>query len=281
MTMESRGTPAPVAQDDGIPPEAEGLPGSGGVAASFLRVELELNARLREMEFSHPVCYVYSPLEYAWDPHRSYVEKYCSSPKEVLFLGMNPGPFGMVQTGVPFGEVKCVRDWLGVSGTVQRPPLEHPKRPVLGLDCPRTEVSGARFWGLFRSLCGAGGPQAFFRSCFVHNLCPLAFMDQAGRNLTPADLPPAQRDRLLVACDDALCQAVRVLGVGTVIGVGRLAERRARRVLAEGGVGGVRVEGIAHPSPRSPQANRGWQEAAAIRLQELRVTPLLTAPPGV
>ncbi|XP_067833035.1 single-strand selective monofunctional uracil DNA glycosylase-like [Heptranchias perlo] len=277
--METRGAPSLVARDDGLPPGVTELFEGDGVAASFLRAELELNARLREMEFSDPVCCVYSPLEYAWEPHRAFVEKYCRSPKEVLFLGMNPGPFGMVQTGVPFGDVSTVRDWLGVSGTVRRPETEHPKRPVLGLDCPRTEVSGARFWGLFRSLCGS--PDCFFRSCFVHNLCPLAFLDREGRNLTPADLPPPQRERLLGACDETLRRAVAVLGVGTVIGVGRLAERRARRALAGGTEGQVRVEGIAHPSPRNPQANRGWQAAVAVRLQELRLTPLLTAPPGV
>ncbi|XP_067881049.1 single-strand-selective monofunctional uracil-DNA glycosylase 1 [Heterodontus francisci] len=274
--MESRATPPPwAAQGDGCPPQGEGL------ADAFLRLELELNARLRELPFAPPVCYVYSPLEYAWEPHRAYVEMYCQAPKEVLFLGMNPGPFGMVQTGVPFGEVKSVRDWLGVSGTVGRPTVEHPKRPVLGLDCPRTEVSGARFWGLLRRLCGDGGPAAFFGGCFVHNLCPLAFLDVGGRNLTPADLPPAQRQDVLATCDDSLRRAVRLLGVGMVIGVGKLAEGRARRVLAEGDTARVRVVGIPHPSPRNPQANRGWEEAATARLQELGVTSLLASTPGV
>ena len=34
--------------------------------------------------------------------------------KRVVFLGMNPGPFGMAQVGVPFGEVAAVRDWLRI-----------------------------------------------------------------------------------------------------------------------------------------------------------------------
>ena len=70
------------------------------VASRFLQVELELNAHLRRLSFSDPVRYIYNPLEYAWDTHRCYVEKYCGGGQSVLFLGMNPGPFGMAQTGV-------------------------------------------------------------------------------------------------------------------------------------------------------------------------------------
>ncbi|XP_030410279.1 single-strand selective monofunctional uracil DNA glycosylase isoform X2 [Gopherus evgoodei] len=174
---------------------------------------------------------------------------------------------------VPFGEVRHVREWLQIRGQVSKPAQEHPKRPVLGLECPQTEVSGARFWGLFRSLCT--GPEAFFRRCFVHNHCPLLFMSQSGKNLTPADLPAAQRERLLQVCDDGLAQAVRLLSVAMVIGVGRFAEQRARKALASAGLQ-VRVEGLMHPSPRNPQANRGWEAIAKARLEELRVLPLLT-----
>lgn len=69
-------------------------------AQRFLQVELELNAHLRRLAFSEPVRYIYNPLEYAWETHSCYVEKYCRSGQRILFLGMNPGPFGMAQTGV-------------------------------------------------------------------------------------------------------------------------------------------------------------------------------------
>nr|XP_035980098.1 single-strand selective monofunctional uracil DNA glycosylase isoform X3 [Halichoerus grypus] len=202
------------------------------VAEGFLEEELRLNAELSQLQFSEPVGIIYNPVEYAWEPHHSYVTRYCQGPKEVLFLGMNPGPFGMAQTGtvclppilpitscggpdtpicslsllpkVPFGEVSVVRDWLGVGGPVLTPPQEHPKRPVLGLECPQSEVSGARFWGFFRNLCGQ--PEVFFRHCFVHNLCPLLFLTPSGRNVTPAELPARQREELLRACDAALCR---------------------------------------------------------------------------
>nr|XP_047910666.1 single-strand selective monofunctional uracil DNA glycosylase [Anser cygnoides] len=166
---------------------------------------------------------------------------------------------------VPFGETRHVREWLGVSGEVRRPPAEHPKRPVLGWSCRRSEVSGARFWGLFRSLCP--DPRGFFRHCFVHNHCPLLFLAPSGRNLALAELPPAQRARLVALCDRALARAVELLGVRLVVGVGGYARQRARRALGAAGLA-VRVEGIPHPSPRSARANRGWEEEARARLGE-------------
>ncbi|XP_077185183.1 single-strand selective monofunctional uracil DNA glycosylase [Paroedura picta] len=243
------------------------------LAEKFLHIEREQTVRLKELTFLDPVQYVYNPLDYAWEPHQDYVRKYCQSCKKVLFLGMNPGPFGMAQTGVPFGEVQLVRDWLQVRGEVSRPVSEHPKRPIRGLDCPQTEVSGARFWGFFRSVCAS--PEGFFRHCFVHNHCPLLFISQSGRNLTPADLPAAQRERLMQVCDDALCEAIKLLGVGMVIGVGRFAEQRARKALSAAGMP-VRVEGVMHPSPRNPQANKGWSAIIRARLEELGVMSLVT-----
>lgn len=246
---------------------------SANAASRFLQVELELNALLRQLSFSEPVRYIYNPLEYAWDTHRCYVEKYCGGDQSILFLGMNPGPFGMAQTGVPFGEVKSVRDWLKITGEVGHPNDEHPKRRITGLSCTQSEVSGARFWGFFRKLCGE--PELFFRHCFVHNLCPLIFISASGKNLTPPELPARERDALLALCDSALCQAVEALGISMVIGVGRVAEQRARKALCAAGMH-VRVEGIMHPSPRNPLANKGWEAVARAKLAELDVLSLLS-----
>ncbi|XP_064330537.1 single-strand selective monofunctional uracil DNA glycosylase [Phalacrocorax carbo] len=263
--------PVPVAEEE--EEEKEEADDDDGLAGQFLQLEREQSALLRELPpFGEPVSHVYHPLDYAWEPHCDFVRRYCRTPKRVLFLGMNPGPFGMAQTGVPFGEAWHVREWLRVAGGVTKPPSEHPKRPVLGLTCRRAEVSGARFWGLVRTLCP--DPHLFFRHCFVHNHCPLLFLASSGRNLPPTELPPAQRDRLLGLCDRALARAVGLLGVGLVVGVGRYAERRARRALAAAGMA-VRVEGLPHPSPRNPRANRGWEELAKARLGELGVLELL------
>ncbi|XP_017306325.3 single-strand-selective monofunctional uracil-DNA glycosylase 1 [Ictalurus punctatus] len=249
------------------------FPNCSPTAARFLQAELELSARLRTLTFRDPVRYVYNPLEYAWDTHRLYAEKYCHSGQSVLFLGMNPGPFGMAQTGVPFGEVNAVRDWLKISGEVGHPPNEHPKRPIRGFLCTQSEVSGARFWRFFQELCRE--PEHFFSHCFVHNLCPLMFMRESGRNVTPPEMPAVDRDALLIHCDAALCQVVRALGVSIVIGVGKVAEQRARRSLAEAGLE-VKVEGIMHPSPRNPLANKGWASVARTKLKQIGVLDLLT-----
>ncbi|XP_042120556.1 single-strand selective monofunctional uracil DNA glycosylase isoform X1 [Peromyscus maniculatus bairdii] len=271
MAVSQTFLPGPTHEPAGALMEPRPCPRS--LAEGFLEEELRLNAELRQLQFPEPVGVIYNPVDYAWELHHNYVTRYCQGPKEVLFLGMNPGPFGMAQTGVPFGEVNVVRDWLGVGGSVRTPPQEHPKRPVLGLECTQSEVSGARFWGLFRSLCGQ--PQVFFRSCFVHNLCPLLFLAPSGKNLTPAELPAKPREQLLAICDVSLCRQVQLLGVRLVVGVGRLAEQRARRALA-GLTPEVQVEGLLHPSPRNPQANKGWEAAARERLQELGLLPLLT-----
>uniref|UniRef100_A0A8D0ISS2 Single-strand-selective monofunctional uracil-DNA glycosylase 1 n=1 Tax=Sus scrofa TaxID=9823 RepID=A0A8D0ISS2_PIG len=138
----------------------EPQPSPRSLAEGFLEEELRLNGELKQLQFSEPVGLIYNPVEYAWEPHRSYVTRYCQGPKQVLFLGMNPGPFGMAQTGVPFGEVSMVRDWLGIGGSVLTPPQEHPKRPVLGLECPQSE--GA-----------TEGSSMYWKRCSEERLCHL------------------------------------------------------------------------------------------------------------
>ena len=210
--------------------------------------------------------HIYNPLDYAWMAHSQYLELYGEAPKEVLFLGMNPGPWGMAQTGVPFGEVGAVRDWLKIDANIGRPEHEHPKRPVQGLDCTRSEVSGARLWGWARELFGT--PQRFFSRFFIANYGPLAFLEESGRNRTPDKLPAAEREPLLKVCDRALRQTVENLQPKMVVGVGAFAEVRARSALDDIDVA---IGRILHPSPASPAANRGWAEQATRELRELGI----------
>lgn len=210
--------------------------------------------------------HVYNPLGYARNPGEQYVERYGNSRKEVLFLGMNPGPWGMAQTGVPFGTVKLVRDWLEIEGPVGKPAHEHPKRPILGFDVQRDEVSGERFWGWARDRFGT--PGNFFERFFVANYCPLVFMEQSGRNRTPDKLPIEEKKELFQLCDRALLQVVTTLEPEWVIGIGAFAEARATSALA--GLG-IRIERILHPSPASPVANRGWAQQADQQLAKLGV----------
>ncbi len=193
-----------------------------------------------------------------------------SGRKRVLFLGMNPGPFGMAQTGVPFGEVAMVRDWMGLEGRVGKPSPEHPKRPVDGFACERSEVSGRRLWGLFSERFGTS--ESFFAEHFVANYCPLVFMTATGANLTPDKLPAVEVGPLYALCDAHLRAVVAALEPEWVVGVGAFAEGRATEALAGVDSGArARIRRILHPSPASPAANRGWAEAATKELVALGV----------
>ncbi|MDR1627030.1 MAG: single-stranded DNA-binding protein [Spirochaetia bacterium] len=215
---------------------------------------------------------VYNPLVYARRPHELYLRRYGGAPKKVIFLGMNPGPWGMAQTGVPFGEIAAVRDWLGIEAAVGKPQREHPKRPVSGFACTKSEVSGRRLWGFFRERFET--PQVFFRDHFVANYCPLVFMAESGANLTPDKLPWEEAAPLFAACDRALADMIRALRPQWVIGVGGFAKKRldaAAALLADGDPPAFRAAQILHPSPANPRANAGWGKEAAKALQSLGI----------
>ncbi len=223
------------------------------------------------LRFAPPVSHVYNPLEYAWDGHLAYLLRFGRGRKRIVFLGMNPGPFGMMQTGVPFGEVTAVRDWMGIRAEIHPPVHQHPRRPIEGFDCKRSEVSGRRLWGW--AALRYGSADAFFREAFVINYCPLVFLEASCRNRTPEQLPAAELRPLHAACDVHLAAAVRTLQPEWLIGIGGFAEKRLRR-LVEGDLldadqaRQLKVGQVLHPSPASPAANRGWIEAVDERLRE-------------
>lgn len=225
-----------------------------------------LRDAVEKLRFAPPVSHVYNPLDYAWAAHEAYLRLYGNPGRRVIFLGMNPGPFGMTQTGVPFGEIAAVRDWLGIHAEITKPPREHPKRPILGFDCPRSEVSGQRLWGLFAKTFAS--PKDFFREHLVINYCPLAFIESSGRNRTPDKLLAAERDTLFRICDEHLREAVRILEPEWIVGVGDFALKRAEQVCP---AGVVKIGRILHPSPASPAANRDWAGVAARQLREMGI----------
>jgi single-strand selective monofunctional uracil DNA glycosylase len=218
------------------------------------RITSALVQDLRPLRFGPPVTHVYNPLEYAQKSYQEYLKRYGGRPKEVLLVGMNPGPWGMAQTGIPFGEVKIVRDWLGIEAPVGTPSAVHPKRPVQGFACPRSEVSGKRLWGWAKEKFQT--PERFFARFFVANYCPLVFYEEGGRNRTPDSLRASEKKPLLSACDLALRRTVECLKPSYVVGIGSFAEGRAREALS--GLH-VTVGRISHPSPANPRANRGWE----------------------
>lgn len=242
---------------------------AGTQLAQLRRATKTLCSELAGMKFSPPVTHIYNPLEYAAAAHDAYLARYAASPKRVIYLGMNPGPFGMAQTGVPFGEISFVRDWLGIEARVNKPAREHPKRPIEGFACARSEVSGARLWGALKSRYTK--PDSFFEHAFVANYCPLVFMEESGRNRTPDKLGPAERSKLYAACDRYLLELVDALTPRYLIGVGKFAADRAQAALSASGRS-LNIGTIPHPSPANPAANRGWLPQVDEALGRLGLT---------
>jgi single-strand selective monofunctional uracil DNA glycosylase len=256
--------------ESSFPSEARNLPPhlkSTNTSRQIIAAARELSEQAGRLKFAAPVAHVYNPLAYAWRAHEEFLRRFGNSRKRVIFLGMNPGPFGMAQTGIPFGEIAAVRDWLKISVPIQKPPLEHPKRPVLGFDCPRSEVSGRRLWKLFAVRFGT--PGAFFAEHFVVNYCPLAFLSASGSNLTPDKLAKTGRARLAGVCDIHLRRVLEILQPEWLVGIGAFARQRAELATADTK---VRVGQILHPSPASPKANRqDWTKTASEELIALGV----------
>ena len=230
-------------------------------------VSRALSRAVSKLEFADPVSHVYNPLQYARRSHELYLSRFGNGPKEVVLVGMNPGPFGMAQTGVPFGDVALVRDWLGIEARVDRPAHEHPKRPVLGFACNRSEVSGSRLWGWAQERFGT--PERFFSRFFVLNYCPLLFIEPSGRNRTPDKLRAHEREALLAPCDDALRASIEILEPELVVGIGVWAAKRVDAALDDGR---IRIGTLLHPSPASPKANRGWARQAEQELESLGIS---------
>lgn len=235
----------------------------------------DLVADLDGLSFGLPVTHVYNPLVYARSAYDAYCARFGQGrPREILLVGMNPGPFGMAQVGVPFGEVATVRDWMGIDTPIGKPPVEHPKRPVLGFDYPRSEVSGRRLWGWARETFGT--PEAFHERFFVANYCPLVFMEEGGRNRVPEKLSKEERTPMFAACDRALRRTVEHFQPRFVVGIGKFAEKKAKQLVGDMD---VIIGSVPHPSPASPLANRGWSPLMTAGLQDLGIE--IGSGPGV
>lgn len=223
---------------------------------------------LRPLRFSDPVTHIYLTLDYAGAGHEAYLAKFGATRKRVLMLGMNPGPYGMAQTGVPFGEIAAVRDWMGLNPKIGKPTDEHPKRKILGMDCPKSEVSGRRLWGLFSEKF----PDAenFFQDHLVINFCPLVWMNDTGANLTPDKIRAAEMTAVDAVCQKHLRRVIELLEPEWLVGVGAYAEMQLSKARDTLGIS-AKIGKILHPSPASPAANRGWAEVAERQLRELGV----------
>lgn len=237
---------------------------SQSIADQLIRISRKHATTVGKLTFGSPVAFVYNPLDYARTLHEEYLRRFGDRTGRTLLLGMNPGPWGMAQTGVPFGEVSMVRDWMKLSGDVGSPRDMHPKRPIQGLNCPRSEVSGKRLWGWAAEKYKTA--DAFFLTHFVLNYCPLMFLLQTGANLTPDRLSVSERNALTDACDESLRRYCDALVPKIVIGVGGFATKRAETALAGTG---IKIGQVLHPSPASPAANRGWAAEMTRQMHEL------------
>jgi single-strand selective monofunctional uracil DNA glycosylase len=242
-------------------------PTGSATSKKLIAAAQELSAQVDRLKFKPPVTHTYNPLTYAWAAHAEYLRRFGNGQKRVVFLGMNPGPFGMAQIGIPFGEIAAARDWMGIQTPIGKPAKEHPTRLILGFDCPRSEVSGRRFWKLGADRFGT--PEKFFAEHFVVNYCPLAFLEASGLNRTPNKLPAPERERLFQICDDHLRRVLEILQPEWLVGIGGFAKERGELVAA---TLKIRLGQILHPSPASPKANRhDWGETATRELIQLGV----------
>lgn len=246
-----------------------GVPKLSTTSQQLIAAAAHLRDAVEQLDFSATVPWVYNPLDYAWAAHEQYLQLYARRSCRCLFLGMNPGPWGMAQCGIPFGEIERVKNWLRIDAPIRKPPQEHPKRPVEGLAGQRSEVSGRRLWGLMADRFGT--PAAFAKEHFVANYCPLVFMEASARNVTPDKLPKELRQPLESVCDQHLAEVLRILSPEWVVGVGAFAEKCARRVIEQSGLDGLQVTRILHPSPASPAANRNWSEQVTRHLEQLGI----------
>lgn len=201
--------------------------------------------------FSGTVC---DPLVYAWDNYEAFIRLSARAGQKVLFLGMNPGPYGMMQTGVPFGDVMMVRDYLGISGDIDMPAAQPENKPIVGMKTTKREASGMKFWGMAASY---GDPESFFSAAAVLTYCPLVFID-GKRNVTPSELPRSDRRTIDSICQGYLERMMDILRPRKAIALGHYAEERLRKAGIDDPVY------FPHPSPRNPSSSAFWDSGEAL-----------------
>ncbi|MEE3270215.1 MAG: uracil-DNA glycosylase family protein, partial [Candidatus Thermoplasmatota archaeon] len=195
-------------------------------AAASLRDDVDPLGRKLVSEGRIDICY--NPLMYAWDVHEEYLRRMGGLGAQTVMLGMNPGPHGMGQMGIPFAATSVVRELLGISDIqVNQPEIPDDRRPVIGLDYHKEEVSGTRLWGLLQKQYGDA--ETIASHVFLVNHCPLMlFSGPRASNITPDKIGGETAKALLQRCDEHLREVVEILGADRVVGVGKFAESRAR-----------------------------------------------------
>ncbi|KAG5675760.1 hypothetical protein PVAND_005637 [Polypedilum vanderplanki] len=133
-------------------------------------------------------------------------------------------------------------------------------KPIEGLECKRKEQSGKRFWGLMEELCGE--PENFFRHCFMYNICPFAFLNKNGRNITPPELKGECKSALNKICLNYLSKSIKIFKPKIIIAIGsyanqKLNDLRKKSLISES----IDYKLLPHPSPRAFH-NNDWVDRA-------------------
>ena len=211
------------------------------------------NNKLNKIHFSFTGI-IYNPLDYAKDNYYEYLQNYVNEYIDNIFLGMNPGPYGMVQTGIPFGEINYVKNYLKINNTVNKPKTEHCKKIITGMNTERSEISGFRFWSLIKSKYQTA--ELFAEKNAVLNYCPLCFIEntQKGKNITPEMLSKSDKNQINICCDEYLKNIIMLIQPKKLIGIGSYAYKRFCKVST------LPTFYMLHPSPLNPKANKNWIE---------------------
>jgi Uracil DNA glycosylase superfamily. len=190
---------------------------------------------------------------YAIDPFLEYLEKAERGSVRTLYLGMNPGPYGMYRTGIPFCDFVTKREFLKITASVDETFIDVDAVRGEKPDEKRREVSGMRLWGLFESVYHS--PERFFSSSLVLSYSPLIFFRSEGRraNIALSDVKSLDRKRIEKVSDEFLKRYIKELKCDTLVGIGDYAHRALVRCSD-----GERLLKIAHPSPANPAANGDW-----------------------
>ncbi|CAB3248934.1 unnamed protein product, partial [Arctia plantaginis] len=121
-------------------------------------------------------------------------------------------------------------------------------------------ISGKRFWGLFKSLCGT--PENFFKTSFVFNYLPQQWMTKTGRNLTPGEFKVSEIKDLYNICDPIFSKVLELYKVQKIVAIGRFCETRAKKILEKyPSLRPIQILYLPHPSPRTANENN-WEEKA-------------------
>lgn len=242
--------------------------------SSVLKITTRLRDRASKICFEHKVGWYYNPLDYAWPVHRAYKESLCNPSGRALLVGMNPGPWGMGQTGVPFGDPQIVGDWMGLGKdfVIKKPASERDSRPVNGFDSERREGSGQRLYGFLKECFG--NLKNFFEANFVISYCPLLMFTPEAKNLTPPNLLKKEKKKIYSICDPYLKDMINIYSPEVLVGIGKFATERLREVSPSDGDDIFRIP---HPSPANPEATRNggsyWRSRVKKVLTEANLIP--------